>query len=126
VPLQEWIHHWEEGAGARLLKVAGAILGFIVLGCLYDLLAFQGFSNEEAMETAQVARNLSEGKGYVTQSIRPLSIYLLQRQAGPAAKLDIPLPAPDLNSPPVYPLLMAGLMEVLPFSFTASPNSRRG
>ena len=122
MPLQEWIHHWEEGAGARLLKVAGAILGFIVLGCLYDLLAFQGFSNEEAMETAQVARNLSEGKGYVTQSIRPLSIYLLQRQAGPAAKLDIPLPAPDLNSPPVYPLLMAGLMEVLPFSFTASQN----
>jgi hypothetical protein len=121
VPLQEWIHHWEEGAGARALKVAAAVLAFIALACLYDVLAFQGFSSEEAMETSQLARNLSEGHGYVTKSIRPLTIYLLQ-QAGPAGQgqRPVPLPVPDLNNPPVYPLLLAAVMKVLPFSFADS------
>jgi hypothetical protein len=104
-----------------MLRVAAAILGFIAMACLYDLLAFQNFTNEEAMETAQLARNLSEGRGYVTKSIRPLSVYLLQR-AGAAGQgaAEVRLPAPDLNNPPVYPLLLAGLMKVLPFPFTAT------
>ena len=75
--LQEWIHHWEEGAGVKVLKVVAAILGFIAVATLVDALAYpsQCFSNEEAMETAQVARNLTQGKGYTTLSIRPDSIY---------------------------------------------------
>jgi hypothetical protein len=119
--LQEWIYHLEEGAGARIVKVAAVSLGFIAFACLYDLPAFQGFTGEEAMETAQVARNLSEGHGFVTKSIRPLTIYLLQ-QAGGAGQGAAPvaLPVPDLNNPPVYPLLLAAVMKVLPFSFTAS------
>ena len=116
MPLQDWIYHWGEGAGGRSLKVAAAVLGFVALATLYDVLAFEGFSSEEAMETAQVARNLSEGKGYVTKSIRPLSIYLLQR-SGPAG---VALPAADLSNPPVYPVLLAGSMKVLPFHFTAN------
>jgi hypothetical protein len=119
--LQEWIHHWEEGTGAGTLKAAGVILGFIAFACLYDLPSFQGFTSEEAMETAQLARNLSQGQGYVTKSLRPFTLYLLQ-QAGPSGQgpRPVPLPVPDLNNPPVYPLLLAGVMKVLPFSFTAN------
>jgi hypothetical protein len=121
VPLQEWIYHWEEGAGAKLLKVAAAILGFVALAALFDALAYEGFSSEEAMETAQLARNLARGKGYTTQSIRPLSIYLLRRQApaGQAAGV-LRQPVADLSTPPAYPVLLAGLMAVLPFDFVAS------
>jgi hypothetical protein len=120
VPLQEWIHHWEEGAGARGLKVAAAILGFAALACLYDVLAFQGFPCEEAMETAQLARNLSAGQGYVTKSIRPFSIHLLQQAAAPGQEQrEVSLPVPDLNNPPVYPVLLAAAMKVLPVEFTA-------
>ena len=36
MPLQAWIHHWEEGDGARMLKVAAALLAFIALASLYD------------------------------------------------------------------------------------------
>jgi hypothetical protein len=121
VPLQDWIHHWEEGAGARLLKMAVAVLSFAVLAGLFDALAWQAFSSEEAMETAELARNLSRGKGYTTQSIPPLSIYLLQRGGAPGqASQFLRRPVPDLTTPPVYPALLAGLMAVLPFDFTAT------
>jgi hypothetical protein len=120
VPLQDWIHHWEVGEGAKVITATAAVLGFIVLAGLYDTLAYEGFSSEEAMETCQVARNVSEGKGFVTESIRPLSIYLLRRAAPPGRPIGVP--APDLNNPPVYPFLLAGLMKVFPFNFAANQN----
>jgi hypothetical protein len=121
VPLQDWIYHLEEGAGAKVLKVAAVVMGFVALAGLFDALAYQGFSNEEAMETAQLARNLSRGKGYTTQSIRPLSIYLLRKQAAPGHAAGVlNRPVPDLCTPPAYPVLLAGLMAVLPFDFVAT------
>ncbi len=118
--LQEWIHHWEEGTGAKVLKVAAAVLAFSVLAGLFDALAYEGFSSEEAMETAQLARNLARGKGYTTQSIRPLSIGMLRQQAPPGqAAAVLAKPVPDLSTPPAYPVLLAGLMAVLPFDFVA-------
>ncbi len=121
--LQELIHHWEEGAGAKVLKVAAAIMGFVVLAGLFDALASPGFSSEEAMETAQLARNLARGQGYTTQSIRPLSIYLLRRQAPPGQAARVLRQAtPDVSTPPAYPVLLAGLMAVLPFDFVANEN----
>jgi hypothetical protein len=121
VTLQECIHHLEEGTGAGSLKVVAVVLAFIAFAGLYDLPSFQGFSSEEAMETAQLARNLSEGRGYVTKSIRPLSLSIWQKKAGSGpGQRRIPLPMPDLNNPPVYPLLLAGVMKVLPFRFTAT------
>jgi 4-amino-4-deoxy-L-arabinose transferase-like glycosyltransferase len=111
VPLQEWIHHWEEGAGARVLKLTAAILGFVAVAGLYQLLAYQSFASEEAMETAQLARNVSQGNGFVTHTVRPLAIYLLN---GKTQKI------PDITTPPIYPILLAGLMKALPMDFAAT------
>jgi len=115
VPLQDWIHHFEVGAGARIIKMTATVLGFIAIAGLYDLLAYQSLSSEEAMETAQLARNISQGGGFTTKSIRPLSIYLLNGKAPQEA-------LPEVTNPPVYPVLLAGLMKVLPMRFTATQN----
>ena len=115
MPMQDWIHHWEVGGGARILKVTAAVLGFIAIAGLHDLVAYQSLSCEEAMETAQLARNISQGDGFTTQSIRPLSIYLLNGKAPEKA-------LPDVTNPPVYPVLLAGLMKALPMHFTATQN----
>lgn len=121
MPLQDWIYHLDEGVGAKAIKIAAAILGFVTLAGLFDALAYQSFSSEEAMETAQLARNLSRGHGYTTQTIRPLSIWLLRKQAEPGqAAAVMNRPVPDLCTPPVYPALLAGLMAVLPFDFVAT------
>ncbi|HEY3862929.1 MAG TPA: glycosyltransferase family 39 protein [Verrucomicrobiae bacterium] len=120
MPLQEWIHHWEVGAGAKVMKAAAAIIGFAALACLFDALAAQSFSSEEAMESAQLARNLARGKGYTTDTLRPLAIHLLRERApvGQAAAV-LSHPAPDISTPPAYPVLLAGLMKALPFDFNA-------
>jgi hypothetical protein len=92
--------------------MTAAVLGFIAVAGLYNLLAYQGLSSEEAMETAQLARNISQGEGFTTKTLRPLSIYLLGGKAPQQ-------PLPDLTNPPVYPVLLAGLMKVVPMPFTA-------
>jgi hypothetical protein len=126
MPVQEWIHHWGEGAGLKAVRIMAAILGFIALAAIYDrftiydLLSSENYSSEEAMETAQVARNLSEGKGYTTDSIRPLTLHLLETAAEPGQSSKIlAQPIPDLTTPPLFPAVLGGLMKVLPFQFEA-------
>ncbi len=123
--LQEWIHHWEVGAGAKLLRVLAAILGFVAVAGLVDALAYPGlcFTSEEAMENAQLARNISRGKGYTTESVRPLAAYLIGREANPGeAGRVLRKPVPDVSNAPVYPVLLAGLMSVLHFDYVADDN----
>src|SRR5437867_8177431 len=127
--LQEFIHKFEEGVGSRYLKL---LLGFFVIvgaAVAYDLAAFRNLATREGMDAAQLAWNISQGRGYTTYFIRPFSIHLLQKKllesqvnrAQPAvtnsAALE-PDPSPngghpDLANPPVYPLLLAGFFKAL-------------
>jgi hypothetical protein len=100
------------GGGARFLRMAAAVLGFVAVAGLYDMLAYQSLSSEEAMEMAQLAHNISNGNGFTTKSIRPLSIHLLNGKIPHKA-------APDITNPPVYPTMLAGLMKAVPMNFTA-------
>lgn len=121
MPLQTWIHTLEEGKGARVIKVMGALLAFIAIAALYDRFCYENFPSEEAMENAQLARNFAEGRGFTTDSIRPLALYLLARAAPPGQSAKaLSGPVPDLSNAPVYPLLLAGLMKMLPFQFSAT------
>lgn len=113
-PLQDWIHKLEEGEGARYIKFGVVILGLFALIAAYDLVEFKNFATPEAMDSAQLARNIAQGEGFTTDNIRPLSIYLLQKQRGENEAI-LKEAHPDLANPPLYPLVLAGLMKVLPF-----------
>jgi len=96
----------------------------------YDYRAYKNLSSSEAMDAAQVARNLSEGKGFTTQFIRPFSMNLIRKRSmdklagGESAdQLDLARikgEHPDLANPPLYPLVLAGVMKAAPFDFTIS------
>lgn len=125
--IQEIIHKLEFGLGPRIVRVVLLVLVVFGLALLYDLRGYKNFATEQAMDSAQLARNISEGKGYTTLFIRPLSLYLVQKHnqskganmfAGAAADFAlINTNHPDLANPPVYPVILAGLMKVLPFHF---------
>ncbi len=128
------IHKLELGAGSRYLRIFALALGVIALAFLYDIRAYRNLSVPEAMDAAQVARNISEGKGFTTLFIRPLSLYLVQRQneANNPPSLTNTTPDwahikttmhPDLANPPVYPYVLAGLMKALPFSYPVNLKS---
>ncbi len=79
--LQEVIYKYELGAGRSLLKYAAAVIAMIGLAVWYDTTAFRNLSTQEGMDAAQLARKLSEGKGFATDFIRPFSLGLLRKHS---------------------------------------------
>src|ERR1700722_18516943 len=109
--IQTLIHKLEIGASSRLLRVVALCLTVVALALLYDLRAYRNLATPEAMDSAQLARNLSEGKGYTTLLIRPFSIYLVQKHneaksAGAGTgPMRVKTAHPGLGNPPLYPLM---------------------
>ena len=116
IRLQEIIHSLEEGKWAK--RIRGLVLLLLIgsLGLVYYLNLTRSFTAPEAMDAAQLARNIAEGRGYTTQFIRPLSLDIL-RQQGAVSDVELSSKFPDITNPPVYPMLLAALMKVLPFEF---------
>lgn len=119
--IQNVIHSMETGTGSRIIwKLVGA-LSLLALIVLYDVRAYKNFVAPEAMDAAQVARNLEEGHGFSTQFIRPFSLYLIQKHnhtLHPDSAVtnftdfaQINSPHPDLANAPVYPVVLAGLFK---------------
>ncbi len=128
--LQDLLHKLEVGGGMRFFRVGLAVLAVVLLTVGYNWRAFRNMATQEAMDTAQLARNIAQGKGYTTLFIRPFSMYLVKKrnlekqgvpEVGKVADLaEIRGMHPDLANPPVYPVVLAALMKVLPFDYTAS------
>ena len=57
--LQEWIHKLEIGEGSRYIKLGTLALVLLALAVIYDLRKFRNFSTSEAMDSAQLARNIA-------------------------------------------------------------------
>jgi hypothetical protein len=118
--LQEWIHRLEVGSGTKYVRVGLAVLGFGVLVLFYNLLEYRHLSTPEGMDAAQVARQISRGDGFTTHFVRPLSVALVERHQMSQSERtgDFALlreDHPDLANPPLYPLVLAGAMKLLPF-----------
>ena len=142
--LQDMIHKLEEGSGSRYLSFTAGILAILALAVFYDAAAFRNLSTPEAMDAAQLARNIAEGQGYTTLFIRPLSLHLVFRsvtnrladlmpakpgspQPPPTAEqsrlirlMHLEEPHPDLANPPLYPLLLAGALKIMPYDYPVS------
>lgn len=95
------------GAAAVLLEerkpwnqVIATIAVFVAVAVIIALFykqSYPGLVHRDAMDVAQVARNIAEGKGYSTRFIRPFNAGLLRG--------DDPLGAavPELDNAPFYP-----------------------
>jgi hypothetical protein len=128
--LQEVLHKVEQGGGMRFVRIGLAVLGIFLLLVGYNWRAFKNMATQEAMDAAQLARNIAQGKGYTTLFIRPFSIHLvkertLEREGLPATDKVPDLAKlrgmhPDLANPPIYPVVLAGLMKLVKLDYTIS------
>jgi hypothetical protein len=115
--IQYWIHLLEEGVGRIWVRRLVIFLFAVSITGLYHSDGAKNFSAAEAMDQAQLARNISEGRGYTTRAIRPVSTYLqteIYAQKGLNPNLLYRAPHPDIVNPPVYPAMLAALFKVLP------------
>src|SRR5688572_25472966 len=120
--LQDLIHKLEVGPWFRYVKFSLPCLALVMLTVGYNWRSFRNLGTQEAMDAAQVARNISEGKGYTTQFIRPLSIHLVKKRneakvglapvGEPVDHAQLKTLHPDLANAPVYPFVLAGWMKV--------------
>ena len=114
--LQDFIHKITEGGGARILKLFAAVIAVVALAVWYDLARFTNLSTQEAMDAAQLARRISDGKGYTTDFVRPFSMYLIRQHRADSDPL-VKKAHPDLANPPLYPVVLAGVLKAMPFPF---------
>ncbi|HEX3623870.1 MAG TPA: glycosyltransferase family 39 protein [Verrucomicrobiae bacterium] len=131
--LQDIIHYIEVGAGKRFTRFLLPCILVLGLALLYNFRVWKDFSAPEAMDSAQLARNIAHGKGYTTLFVRPLSVYLVQARnqgQGEASSIDqtpdyarLKAGHPDLANPPVYPVVLAGLMKIAPFHYAMNLTS---
>lgn len=124
--IQDLVHRFEE-KGGRGMRLAFVVLLVGALWVAYNWRGYRNMNNIEAMDAAQVARNLADGRGFSTDFIRPFSLTLVKEhnrgrvagtnEVGAADLAQLRGLHPDLANAPLYPLFLAGAMKVLPFDF---------
>lgn len=112
---QTLIYEIDQGRGLRIVR--GVMITLLVLGLMggYTYREFQGLRHPEAMDHAQVARNLSLGRGFQTRVIRPLGLWQVRRHYENRTGQRIPLEtlttlalhSRETLTPPVYPVLVS-------------------
>ncbi len=84
------------------------VLIILTLGNLFTL--FRGLNSPQAMDQAQIAREIARGNGFATKMIRPVAYY----QAEKTARRSVPLQGfQDTYHSPLNPLLNAAVLKLI-------------
>ncbi len=108
---QELIHWLEVGAGARGIRLAATIAGVVALSWLVAWKQFHGATSEATLLQADVGRQLVRGEGFTTLVNFPQTAAVL---AARGQRFDGTRAYPELHQPPLYPLVIAGALRLLP------------
>ena len=105
VRVQDLVYNVEVGLGLRLVQALLYTLFIIGLMMFFTGKRFAGLKEAEAMDQAQLGRNLMEKHRLVTQNIRPSSMwFLIEKSSQHNPKMER---HPDIVNPPLYPALLA-------------------
>ena len=118
--LQTLIHSVEQGRGAVLLRGFIAVVAILAVALIFLGWRFRGFSIPEAMDQAQVGREVARGHGWSTQLIRPLQLWELESN-------NLPLPRqqfPDTYNAPLPPLVNAVAVKLAGDKIEFKPKAR--
>lgn len=103
--LHDIVYSIDTGTGLKIIRVALYILFLLVIVMLYTATQFRGLKTEEAMDYAQLGRNLSLNGGLVTKCVRPVTMWKMSER-NPNENPQI-IGHPDIFHPPAYPAVLA-------------------
>ncbi|HWA09046.1 MAG TPA: glycosyltransferase family 39 protein [Opitutaceae bacterium] len=108
---QEIVHWLEEGEGARWLLL-GAVLAITLLGSLrVAWTQFHGPLTEATLLQADMGRQLASGAGFTTLVNYPQTAAVMAQRGH---RFDPQQPYPELTQAPLYALVIAGGLRLLP------------
>jgi hypothetical protein len=113
--IQDLVYNVEVGVGLVIIKYFLYLIFVFLLAALYVASQFQGFKEADAMEYAQLARQYAQEGNFRTQVIRPATLWYLVNNnvtRGETGTGDLMLDHPDILHPPVFPVLMAGILKL--------------
>ena len=76
--IQRMVHALEQGAYAVWIKRGLVVVGIIGLALFYFMHEFAGLATSQAMDQAQIGREIASGHGFKTQLMRPRAMGQLQ------------------------------------------------
>ena len=114
--LQAFLHSFEQGRPAAWVRRIIVVALVALLAVMWLAFKFNGFSVPEAMDQAQIGRQLASGAGFTTLYARPLAMHL---GLAPTGRLDLPLP--EISQAPLGPLLNAATFRASGMNFTFAP-----
>lgn len=110
------LDHGRLGAFVKAVMFAALITG---LSLLYLFVQFSGLATVDAMDQAQIARRLADGKGFTTDYIRPLAMSAVQREEN-TRQLDLSQ-FPDVFQSPLHPWVNSFGLRLIKGDWTMKP-----
>ncbi len=124
--LHDIVYSIDAGTGLKIIRVTLYVLFLLIIVMLYTATQFRGLRTEEAIDYAQLGRNVSLNSGVLTtKCIRPASMWKIASR-NPSENPQI-VGHPDLYHPPAYPLVLATgfkIFEVMGIDAFARPEER--
>lgn len=114
--IQKFLHAFEQGAVAVWLRRLLVALVLGIVAAVWITLKFNGFSDPDAMDQAQIGRQLASGQGYSTLYARPLALHAMLARTG-----EIRTPLPEVSQAPLGPALNAVILRMAGMNFTFAP-----
>ena len=108
--LHDIVYSIDTGTGLKIIRVSLYVLLLLVLIMVYTATQFRGLKTEEAMDYAQLGRNMSFENGMTTKCVRPLTMWKMASR-NPNENPQI-VGHPDLMHPPAYPAVLAAGFKV--------------
>jgi len=124
IAIQDFVYNIDVGLGFRLVRALMLILllGFVMLW--FTAVRFRGLKEAEAMELAQLGRNLLQKKALITQCVRPVTMqFLIEHSPSRQAQVDF---HPDVRNAPIYPALLAAAFWPAQKAFASSDTRQFG
>lgn len=109
--LHDVVYSIDTGTGLKIIRIALYTLFLVILMLVYTATQFRGLKSAEAMELAQIGRNITIQGGIQTKCVRPLTMWKMS-QVTPDEKPRI-MNHPDILHAPAYPFLLAGGFKIL-------------
>jgi hypothetical protein len=114
---QELIHWLESGGGARWVLRGALFCGALAITVLVSWKQFHGAASEATLVQADMARQIASGAGFTTKVNYPQAVAFLGARG---MRFDPAVPYPEVYQAPLYPVVIAIALRLLPHAARAA------
>jgi hypothetical protein len=114
---QELVHWLERGGGSRWILLGALFSCCLAVSVVVSWRQFHGAASEATLVQADLGRQLASGEGFTTRVNYPQAAAYLRARG---VRFDPVVPYPEVYQAPLYPMVIAAALRLLPHAARAS------